>query len=152
MGASRADGAIIARYSVVDTMSGSSRLNGDCLGAARQSAAGALLLSQDLLHGPTLRKFIHELVQVPDVAHERVLDLLDSNAADDAGDHAGIGMQRWRFAEEGLEVFLSFNLLRELPRAVARQPADDVVHLLPPAPFHFGLLDVVWIYAGEGRR
>jgi hypothetical protein len=58
--------------------------------------------------------------------------------------------QRGRFVQEGLEVRLSFDLLREGVRTVARQPADDVVHLLPRAPFHFGLPDVVGIYAGKG--
>src|SRR5918992_3446707 len=75
--------------------------------------------------------------------------MVDSNAADDAGDLAGIWMQRRRFAEEGLEVLLSFDLLRERSRSVPRQPADDFVHLLPLAPFHFGFLDVVGINAGE---
>src|SRR5688572_5983730 len=83
-----------------------------------------LLASQDLFHGPALRQFVHQLVQVPDVAHQRVFDLLDSDAADDAGDLAGIRMQRRRFAEEGLEVLLPFDLLRERCRTVARQPAD----------------------------
>jgi hypothetical protein len=62
------------------------------------------LRSQDLVHGPALRQFINQLVPVSDVAHQRILDLLDSDAADDAGDLAGIWMQPWRITEEGLEV------------------------------------------------
>src|SRR5687768_10723225 len=110
----------------------------------------ALLLSQDLVQGPPLRQFIHQLVQVSDVAHERIVDLLDSDAADDAGDLARIWIERRRFAKKGLEVRLSFNLLPERSGIVAREPADDFVHILPLAPFGFGFLYVVGIYAGEG--
>src|SRR5687768_14801245 len=120
-----------------------------CSVASRDSVA--LLRSQDLVHGPAFRQLIHQLVQVPDVPHERIFDLRDPDAADDAGDLPGIWMERWRFAEEGLEVLLSFNLLGERLRTVARQPADDFVDLLPGAPFHLGFPDVVGINAGEGR-
>ena len=41
-------------------------------------------------------------------------------------------------------------LRRARALTAARQPADDFVHLLPLAPFHFGFPDVVGIYAGEG--
>src|SRR5688500_3326146 len=84
----------------------------------RGGMASAPLLSQDLLHRPAFRQLIHQLVHVPDVAHQRVLDLLDPDAADDAGDLADIRMQRRRFGEEGLEVLLLFDLLRERARTV----------------------------------
>src|SRR5574338_342592 len=106
------------------------------------------LTAQDLLHGPALRQLIDQLVQVPDLAHQRVVDLLDADPADDAGDLAGIWMQRWRFAEEGLEVLPAFNLLRERFGTVARQPADDLVHLLFLAPFRLGFVDIMRIDAG----
>jgi hypothetical protein len=35
-------------------------------------------------------------------------------------------MQRWRFAEEGLDVLLLVDLLGERGRSVASQPADDL--------------------------
>ena len=33
---------------------------------------------QDLRQGATLREFVHQLVEVPNLPHERVLDLLDA--------------------------------------------------------------------------
>src|SRR3954468_1207813 len=98
------------------------------------------LRSQDLVHGPALRQFIHQLVQVADVAHQRILDFLDSDAADDAGDLAGIWVQRRRSAEKGLAGLLSFNQPRERARTLTRQPADDFVPLVPLAPLLLGFL------------
>src|SRR5688572_22710951 len=117
---------------------------------SRSDSRCSLLLSQDLLHGPAFRQLIDQLVQVPDIAHERILDLLDSHAADDTGDPAGVRMQRWRFAEERREIRFSLNVLRQRPRGVACQPADDFVHLLPGASLGLGFPDVVRIYAGKG--
>src|SRR5262249_12385374 len=59
-----------------------------------------ILFTQDLLHGPTLGQFIHQLVQVPDLSHQRVIDLLDSNPANHASDLAGVGMERRGLAEK----------------------------------------------------
>src|SRR5262245_13527957 len=64
------------------------------------------LLPEDLLHGPALGQLVYQLVQVPDVAHQRVLDLLDPDAADGARDLAGVGIEPRRLVEEGLEVAL----------------------------------------------
>jgi hypothetical protein len=40
-------------------------------------------------------------------------------------------MHRGRFTEEGLEVLLLVDLLRERARSEAGQPADDLAELLP---------------------
>ena len=91
--------------------------------------------SQDFLHRPPLRQLVDQLVQISDLPHQRILDLLDPDAADDAGDLADVRMKRRRFGEEGLEVRLAFDLLGERFRAVARQPADDLVDFSSLAPF-----------------
>src|SRR5688572_28462626 len=109
------------------------------------------LLPKDLLHGPALGQLIHELVQVTDVAHQRVLDLLDAHAADGARDLAGVWIEAGRLVEEGLEVALPFDLFRQRLPAVARQPADDLVHLLLLPPLLLRLLHVEGIDAGKGH-
>src|SRR5262249_4041058 len=63
-------------------------------------------LAQDLFHGPALGQLVDQLVHVADLPHQRVLDLFDANAADDPGDLAGVGIERWGLAEERLEVLL----------------------------------------------
>lgn len=88
-----------------------------------------------------LGQLIHQIVHVSNLPHQRVPDLFDANAADDAGDLAGVGMERWRLAKKCLEVGLPLDLLRECLRAVARQPADDLVNLAPLAPLLLRLLE-----------
>lgn len=39
-------------------------------------------LPQDLVHHPVLSQFIHQFVQVTDLLHELILNLLDPIAAD----------------------------------------------------------------------
>ena len=41
-------------------------------------------LTQDLLHGLTLRQFIDELIQIADLLHQRVLDVFHAHTADKA--------------------------------------------------------------------
>jgi hypothetical protein len=61
--------------------------------------------------------------------HQRVLDGLDADAADDARDEAGVRVQRRRLGEEGLEVDGKVDLPLQARRVITRQPADDGVDL-----------------------
>src|SRR4029453_6295383 len=98
------------------------------------------LLAQDFLHGPAFGELIHQFVEVTYFSHQRILDLLDANAADDAGDLADVGVERRRLAEERLEALLLFDLRRERLGAVASQPADDFVQLRLRAALFLRLL------------
>ena len=60
------------------------------------------LRPQDLLHLLPLGQLIDQLVEVPDLLRQRILDLLDAVPADHALDARGIGIQLCRI-EEGLE-------------------------------------------------
>src|SRR5262245_16018460 len=97
--------------------------------------------------GLPLAKFIHQLVHVPDVSHQRVFDLLDSNPANHASDLADVGMERRRLLEEGLEVLLPLDLRRQRMRSAPRQPADDLIQFLLLAPLLLDLLYVEWIHS-----
>src|SRR5687767_11954222 len=58
--------------------------------------------SQDLAHRLALGELVDQLVQVTDVAHQGVLDLLDADAADRPGDQRRIRVEL-RVGEELLE-------------------------------------------------
>ena len=49
--------------------------------------------AKHLLQWPPLRELVHELVEVADLLHERVLDLLDAHAADHACDQPCVRVQ-----------------------------------------------------------
>ena len=48
--------------------------------------------AQDLLHLPSLRQLIHQLIQIPDLLCQRILDFLYTIPADYPGDEVCIGM------------------------------------------------------------
>jgi hypothetical protein len=63
---------------------------------SRPDARSALPGAEDLLHLLTLGKFIYELVEVPGLLRERVLDLFNPVAADDARDQVWIRVESRR--------------------------------------------------------
>jgi hypothetical protein len=68
-------------------------------------------LPQDLVHSLSLGQFIHQLVQVPDLLHELILDFLHPITADRAGNLGDVRVDPWCPGEESLEVDLLFDLL-----------------------------------------
>src|SRR5512138_988236 len=74
-------------------------------------AATPSSLPQDLVHRLTLGQFIHQLVQVADLLHELILDVLHPVAADHAGNLGGVRVDPWRPGEESLEIDLLVDLL-----------------------------------------
>ena len=60
----------------------------------------------DLLHLPALRQFVDDLFELAHLLLERVGDVLDAIAADQAGDLAAVGVKLRGFGEEGVEVGL----------------------------------------------
>src|SRR5262245_41511595 len=68
-------------------------------------------LPQDLVHRLSPGQFIHQLVQVTDLLHELILDLLHPIAADHAGNLGDVGVDPWCPGEECLEVDLLVDLL-----------------------------------------
>src|SRR5215831_4134561 len=77
-------------------------------------------LPQDLVHGLSFGQFIHQLVQVTDLLHELILDLLHPIAADHAGNLGDVGVDAWCSGEESLEVDLLVYLLLQRLFIVAR--------------------------------
>ena len=84
-----------------------------CRGSGgRWGGAGASgWLAEDFFHRLALCQLVHEFVQVADLAHQGVFDVLDAHAADNALDQAGIGVGLWGLAEEGADVDLLLQLL-----------------------------------------
>ena len=66
------------------------------------AALGAL--AQHLLHRLALGQLVDELVEVADLAHQRLLDVLDPLAADQALDFVTRGIEPGSLGEERLEV------------------------------------------------
>jgi len=62
----------------------------------------ALRFAENLFHLLPLGEFIHEFVEVADLPRERVLDVFDSVAADDALDQVRVGVDL-RVPEEFFE-------------------------------------------------
>lgn len=121
-----------------------------CLGTmVTRRCAKAKLLPQDFLHLFALREFVDQLVEIADLAHQRLLDLFDPHAADNALDQFPRRIEFRRLGEEGLEVGLLFDMRIERSLRVARQPADDLVDLGLGPVLLLCLGDVVRIDAGE---
>ena len=48
---------------------------------------------QDLLHRLALGQLVDELVEVADLLHQRIVDVLDADAAHDPGDRRGVRVE-----------------------------------------------------------
>jgi len=107
------------------------------------------LLSQDLLHGFPLGQLVDQLVHVTDLARGGVFDLLHADAADQPLDQPACRIHTRGFGEEGLQVDLFFDLSFHFSLAVTGQPADDLIHLCPGAPFSLRLGNVEGMDARE---
>lgn len=112
------------------------------LGSTNSCGAGSQR-AEDLLHRLASGKLVNELVEVADLLHERVADLLYADAADHAGDELPRRIQRRSLGEEPLEVRALLQLRAELARAVPGQPAQDLVNLFLRPAFLLDLADVV---------
>lgn len=108
-----------------------------------------LLGAQNLLHRLPLRQLIDQLVQVAGFSHDRVFDLLDADAADQALDLRAGGVEAGRLGVEGFEIGPVVQRGFELVGAVAGQPEDDPVDLRLRAALLFRLCNVMRINAGE---
>ena len=51
-----------------------------------------LRATQNLLHLPALRQLIHQLIQIPNLLRQRILDFLHTIPTDYAGDEVRIGV------------------------------------------------------------
>ena len=72
--------------------------------------SGARLFAEDLFHRLALGEFVDEFVEVADLAHHRLLNLLHADAANDPGDQKARRVHLRRMREEILEA----RLLRKL--------------------------------------
>src|SRR5690606_15363900 len=97
-------------------------------------------------------EFVDDLVELAQLAFERVLDLLDAIAADHAGDQVAVRVELRSLREEGLEVGLARNLIGEARGVVSRQPFDHLVELGPGSSLSLHLLNVHRVDLGELDR
>src|SRR5690606_32001625 len=74
----------------------------------------APLLPQDLLHRFTLRQLVDQLVQIANLAHGRLLDVFDSDAANHTLDQSARRIRARSSGEKGLEIGSLLDLRLEL--------------------------------------
>src|SRR5581483_880506 len=111
----------------------------------------ARLFAKDLFHRPALGEFVDEFVEVADLAHHRLLDLLHADAAYDAGDQKAGRVQLRRVREEILEARLLRKLGFQRGLAVAGEPAEDLIDLGPSAALLLCLDNIGGIDARDGH-
>ena len=70
-----------------------------------------LRAAQNLLHLPALRQLVHQLIQIPDLLRQRLLDFLHAIPTDDTGDEVGIGVQRSTLEERFKRCIFFYELL-----------------------------------------
>lgn len=110
-----------------------------------------LRAAQDLLQRLTPREFVYELVEVADLSHQWVVDLLYLHSAHDACDERGIRVQR-RVGKELRERRPVRETAAQRRLVEAGQPSDDLVEFRLRATLAFDLREVVRIDRGDGVR
>ena len=103
---------------------------------------GAGLGPQDLLHRAPLSQLIDQLVHVTDVAHERILNLMDTHATDGAGDELTVRVERRCLSEELLKRAPVLLSLHQADSVVASQPGQDLGELGLPASLALDLGEI----------
>jgi hypothetical protein len=106
---------------------------------------------QHLRHRATAGDLVDEPVQDPDPLHERVVDLLDADAADHAVHLVGERVHP-RGGEEVLEGDLRGEVVLELRSVEAGEPGDHLIDLGLSAALALDLLHVEGVHRGERRR
>ena len=86
-----------------------------------------LSLPQNLMHLLAFGEFVDEFVEVADLLHKGVLDVLDADAADGAGDEGGVGVPLRGLFVKVAHGRAFLDLFREARPGITRQPADDLV-------------------------
>jgi hypothetical protein len=108
-------------------------------------------IPQNLVHGLSLGQLIHELVEVANVSHEVILDVLHANAADEARDLGDVRVDPWGAREESFEIYLFVDLILQRLFIVAGEPVDDVMQFLPGTSLLLDLGELMRVDAGEGH-
>ena len=96
-----------------------------------------------------LRQLTDPLVQVPDPAGQRVLDLLHAGSAEDPGDEAGFRVQRG-LPDELLDGRVRGDQLLRRFIVETGQPPEGLVQVLPGPPPALHPCAIVRMDRGEG--
>lgn len=94
-----------------------------------------LTLAQDFVHSPALRQLVDQLVELPDLLHERVFDIFYANTADTALDEGTVRVHSGRLSEKCPVVDAPLKLDFEGILTVAGEPSRHGVHLLARQAF-----------------
>jgi hypothetical protein len=97
------------------------------------------LAAQSLVHRLAPRQLIDQLVEVADLPHQRVVDLLDAHPTDRAGDRRGTRRARGQMTLQGGFV-------------EAGEPLDDAMQLRLRAPLLLDLRHVVRVHRAKAGR
>src|SRR5215813_8827478 len=121
-------------------------------GIERHGAHNARLLAvaQNLFHFPALREFVYQLVEIPDLPRQPVLDLFHAIATDHASDEARIGIQL-SHRKKCLKSRLFFDELVQLSVINACQPSNNLVQFVASSTFLFHFREIHRIDRGEGH-
>jgi hypothetical protein len=96
-----------------------------------------------------LAPFVPQFVQVADLLHERILDLLHPIAIDRAGDLGRVRVDPWRLGEERLEVDVLVDPLLQCLFLVAREQVDYGMNLNLRTTLPLCLGDAMRVHARE---
>src|SRR5262245_56616483 len=111
----------------------------------------ARLFAEDLFHRLALGELVDEFVEVADLAHHRLLNLLHADAAYDVVDQKARRVHLRRVREEILKACLLRKLGFQRGLAVAGEPAEDLADLGPGAALLLRLGNIRGIDARDGQ-
>src|SRR5690606_29421956 len=127
---------------------------GEGAGAVTHAAGNWTLRSSGaeyLVHRFALGEFIDQFIEVADVLHQGLLDLLHAHPADDAGDQRALWIGLRRLLEKISETGFLLQVRFQRRLAISRQPADNFVDLRFCAALLLGLGDVLRINRSEAH-
>ena len=101
-------------------------------------------LAKNLVHSLPLSEFINELVHIPDVTHQLVLDGLHAFPVNAASDERSFWVE-FGLREESLPVRSPCQVASDLLELEAGKPCDDLVDLFHSVACLLRLGDVPWI-------
>src|SRR5699024_94498 len=122
---------------------------GEWKSSGGEAPARAGSAPEDLLHLLALGQFVDELVHPADLLHQRILDILDSDAADHARDQVDVLVQGRGGREKSLQVDAGIDGGAEPRNVMTREPREHLVEFFDGAALALDLRDVQRVDVGE---
>lgn len=105
-----------------------------------------LLFLQYFFHLLPLSNLIYQLIEIPNISHEFILDFMDLVSTDAPSNECSIWIHQRGFSEEYLEIYLIFQHALESCLIISREPIDNLINFGFLSSLFLHFCNIEWVY------